>query len=403
MIDVAAGKEKQLLQIPGQQQPAPDAVFRVGDVGEDLRLHRCCHLRQRLTLPIERHVLEEQCQAIKRLGQAKLAHRGAFAVDLDEPRLVVGIPGCDPKCRPLEIGQRLDREDEAEHRVAAAGRRSFLPAHRVAKHQRQLAAAAEKPAALDGAGQRGIANQSRRAQRVGRHQQLVERHRVGASIREVVNDAALGIHLFDLGSEPDVDADLPIDLRQLLGHPPDTWFDEAVVTIEDRTGVHHREGEGRVRLVQRYRPALGHRHPHVDLGVIGGEVMVEQVDGAAADPQPGERLAQAVPGGGKTGRRGGAITLLQVGHDPRLIGAKAGDIAALAPPGFQLPVQLLRVAVYPGAGILRGEVDALGQVRHVGLEPLRQAGFAKNELRHQAEDGGPEGVALGMAVDGRDL
>ena len=265
---------------------------------------------------------------------SQLTHRSAFAIDLDETGLVVNLARRHPECGPLVIGQRLDRKDEAEDRVASVARRAFLPPHRVSKHQRQLATAAKEPDALDGAGQRGITHASCRRQRVGRQQHMVEGQRVGPPLRLVVHAAALGVHLLYLGTEPDIDPDLPVDLRQLFGHPPDARFDETIVTIEDGTGVHHWEREGGIRLVERYRPALGHRHPHINLSVLRSEVVIEQFAGAAADPQTGERVTQVVPRRGKTGRRGAAIALLQIVHDARLIRTKAFNITAFAPARF---------------------------------------------------------------------
>lgn len=45
VIYVAAGKVEELLQIPRQQEPAPDAILRVFDVEKQLRLDRRFHFR----------------------------------------------------------------------------------------------------------------------------------------------------------------------------------------------------------------------------------------------------------------------------------------------------------------------------------------------------------------------
>ena len=150
-----------------------------------------------------------------------------------------------------------------------------------------------------------------------------------------------------------------------------------------------------------HRSALGHRHPHVDLGSVGREVVIEQIGRAAGDPAAGQFGAEAGTGVLEIGGRGGAVPLLQERDDSRLVRPKPGHVAPLAPLRREFPVELVGVAVDPGVGPGVGKVDPLGVRRHVGGEAVGQAGFAKDEVRHEPQDRGAEGVGLGLTVDGR--
>jgi len=135
-----------------------------------------------------------------------------------------------------------------------------------------------------------------------------------------------------------------------------------------------------------------------DPGALGGEIVMEQVGGAPGDPQPGEGLSQGVTGRIQARRGGGAIALLQVGDDFGLVVPEAGDIAPFPPPLAQLPFQLIRVAVDPGAGLGVGEVHPLGVAGDEGLQPIGQPGLPEDEIGHEPQDRRAEGVALGLAV-----
>ena len=61
----------------------------------------------------------------------------------------------------------------------------------------------------------------------------------------------------------------------------------------------------------------------------------------------------------------------------------------------------MRVAINPCVGTSRWEVNTLREFGLEGLEPLRQPRFPKDKILHHAEDGSPEGILLGVAIDGR--
>src|SRR6476620_689746 len=60
VIEVAPGKEKQVLQVPRREQATPRAVFGIGDARENLRLDRSLYMGKRVSTLSQRHVLDEQ-------------------------------------------------------------------------------------------------------------------------------------------------------------------------------------------------------------------------------------------------------------------------------------------------------------------------------------------------------
>src|SRR5512144_3352211 len=89
-----------------------------------------------------------------------------------------------------------------------------------------------------------------------------------------------------------------------------------------------------------------------------------------------------------------SIPILQVRDDARLVRAKSGDIATLAPFGGELALQLHGITVDPCRGGGVGEIDALGLVGNVRLEAIRQPRLAEDEVLHEAEDRGAECITL---------
>src|SRR5262249_42892160 len=81
----------------------------------------------------------------------------------------------------------------------------------------------------------------------------------------------------------------------------------------------------------RRRPALGDRHGAEDLRAVGGEMVVEQIDGAAGDPALNQLLAQRLDGGVPGGRSGLAEAGDEEGADTLQILLVAADIASPPP------------------------------------------------------------------------
>ena len=232
---------------------------------------------------------------------------------------------------------------------------------------------------------------------------MVEGELASLATHGVLQAAALRVDCFDACAQLELDTERGVDLRQLLGDPPDAIAHEAVVAVEHRTGIHHWQRECGVGVVQRDRSALGDGHRHVNLGALCGQVMIEQVRGAAGDPQARERIAEPLARFLESRRRGVAVALLQVGDDARFIAPEAGDIAALAPFLAQLAVERQRIAVDPGAGPGIRKIDALGSGGHEALQTLGEAGLPEDEFRHQPEHRGAERITLAAAVYGRGL
>ena len=199
MIQVAAREEKQLLEVLRCQEPAPDAVLGVGDVGQQLGGHPCLDVVELITRAAEAQVLEEQGEPIIWLGEPEPAHRGAFAVDLDISWLVVDVAGADPDGRPLEFGQGLGREDESERGVSI-GVRPVLPPNRLAEEQGDLAARAEDALPGDPLDGLLVTDQPGRRRRVGGEDEVVEGADPVRSIVAVVDGAPFRINPFDPGS-----------------------------------------------------------------------------------------------------------------------------------------------------------------------------------------------------------
>ncbi len=63
-------------------------------------------------------------------------------------------------------------------------------------------------------------------------------------------------------------------------------------------------------------------------GAIGGEVVIEQANGAAGDSEASQRVAPRLPGGGDVWRRRGAGALLQIGHHHGFVGPEPGRITS---------------------------------------------------------------------------
>ena len=200
------------------------------------------------------------------------------------------------------------------------------------------------------AGQSGVPDHACGRQRVGREHDLIKCQPLRLAATRILERPALRVHRLDRGVQMDLHAELGVDLRQFLGDAPDAVAHEAVVAVEHRAGIHHRQREGGVRIAQRHRPAFGDRHRHVDLGAVGAEVVIEQIHRAAGDPQSRQCLAQPLPGRFEPRRRGAAVALLQVSDHARFVTAEAGHVALLAPALLQLPIQRRRVAMDPGAG-----------------------------------------------------
>src|SRR6476659_10229790 len=81
VVQVTGGEEKEPLKVARRKQSTPDTVLGVRNARENLRLHRGLHVREGIARSIERHVLEEQRQAIEWLYVAQLPHRRPLTVD----------------------------------------------------------------------------------------------------------------------------------------------------------------------------------------------------------------------------------------------------------------------------------------------------------------------------------
>ena len=117
---------------------------------------------------------------------------------------------------------------------------------------------------------------------------MVEPRRRPGSPLIVLERSPLDIDARHRAAELKIDAQIAIQRCELLGDAPDAVSHEAVVAIEDRPGIHERQRERRIRFAQRDRAALRHRHPHVDLRMLGREIMVEQIGRASGNPEPHE-------------------------------------------------------------------------------------------------------------------
>ena len=195
VVEIAAGKEKELLQVARRKKSAPRAVFGIGDVSEELRLHRGLDIGKRVAARIQRDVLEEERDPIEWLDEAELPHCRPFAIDLDVTGRVVRGAVEDAQRRGLELGDRGDGEDESEGGVCAFIGRELLvePPHGATEEERELPARAGESLLLDLADHRLVADESRGGERIGGEEELIIRDTRRGAIALDVDDFAIGI------------------------------------------------------------------------------------------------------------------------------------------------------------------------------------------------------------------
>ena len=153
----------------------------------------------------------------------------------------------------------------------------MFPADRLPEHDIQFAAAAPEALPLCFPKLIGIADEPRRGQWIGAQDEIVECGRPLAAVLLPGRAPGASVNIDQAAGQVHIDAEFIVQASQLGGDLPDTAFDEPVVTIEYRTGVHHRQGKGRVRIVERHRTAFGYGHRHVHLAALAREIMVHQV------------------------------------------------------------------------------------------------------------------------------
>ena len=83
---------------------------------------------------------------------------------------------------------------------------------------------------------------------VRRQDEVVERPLRLAPAASVLDLPPLDVDGRHSAAETGLHAELTIQLPELLGHAPDPVPHEAVVAVEDRTGIHERHRERGVRL-----------------------------------------------------------------------------------------------------------------------------------------------------------
>ena len=140
----------------------------------------------------------------------------------------------------LERRDGIDGKDEPERRIACAGRgrRLIQPPNGFTEKQRQLSATAKKPLLLDVTDHRGVTDEARRGQWVRRQHEMVESCSRDSSGPMVLESPALDIHAQHGAVEVEIDTEPAIQRPQLFGDPPDSISDEAIVAVEDGTGIH---------------------------------------------------------------------------------------------------------------------------------------------------------------------